>query len=293
MAEASRARLSTPEARAALSAGREAKIGWSEATKQTVRGWADAGLSQAEMARRLGVKAETLRSRANKYGIDLRGEVRALFDAGSDVLREHYPPGMDLGELHKLYCQARGEEIAFGTMRAHIHSLRLKRTNGPNGLGRPRAEQFRAERLELAPRVQAMLDGGASAAKIHKTLGVSKTRLHRMVNSGEVTRPAKQPKPPRIRVNRTKAPKPIKPPAPRKLPASYVRAPVEAPKPRPTYESVDAWLAAGNAITRCPTACASYTTATIPEADRLALTALYAEREANKIKRVGSAWRHK
>lgn len=79
----------------------------------------------------------------------------------------------------------------------------------------------------------------------------------------------------------------------RKHPASYT-APAKPLPPKIIYQSVESWLAAGNTVTRCPTAAAERTTATIPEADMAALRELYARREEERPKgRNGAAMKAK
>lgn len=61
-----------------------------------------------------------------------------------------------------------------------------------------------------------------------------------------------------------KEPKETKPPKIKALPKSWVR--VEAPQPpRPVYQTVEAFLAAGGRITQCPAAAVHATTATLGE----------------------------
>jgi transposase len=138
------------------------------------------------------------------------------------------------------------------------------------GTPRRRAGHTVAELVEMrrqrAANVQALMDAGCNAKEAAERLGYSRQSVNKMLADKLVIRNIPwRPIPPR----RVKSHAPPKPRA-----------------PKPTYETVEAWLAAGNAITRCPTAAAHYTTAEIPEADRAALTAIYAAREnAPKDKR--------
>jgi hypothetical protein len=273
---------------------------WTEATYTQIREWLAAGVSGREIANRLGVYKYTLSIRCERAGIALPTKHEMTPEgkkAAEAVLFAHFATEPDVHLVYALYREARGDDPTMPAMIQHAAKHGLRRptrriTPETQALGREAiAAQHAARKAEQAERVQKLLDQRLPVSVVTERLGLGEKAVRRLIRDGLVTRPAPLPKPPRpVKV---KAPRPIKPPAPRKLPASYVRAPAPPPPPKPTYETVEAWLAAGNAITRCPTAAASYTTATIPEADRLALTALYAEREANKIKRVGSAWRNK
>ncbi len=273
---------------------------WTEATYDQIREWVAAGVSGREIAIRLDVYKYTLTTRCERAGIALPTK-HAMTPEGKKaaeaVLFEHFETEPDVHLVFALYSEARGDDPTMPAMTQHAAKHGLRRptrgiTADAQEAGREAiAAQHAARKSEQAAAVQRLLNERLPARVVTERLGLGEKAIRRLIRDGLVTRPAPLPKlPPPSKV---KAPKPIKPPAPRKLPATYVRAPAPPPPPKPTYESVEAWLAAGHAIKRCPTAAASYTTATIPEADRLALTALYAEREANKIKRVGSAWRNK
>jgi hypothetical protein len=283
--------LRSPEVLARARAAYEANHGWNAETQAQVREWAAAKIAVREMARRLGADTNTVVSRAKKYGIDLRGPVAASYEAGGEVLKQHYGTTMPFEQIRELYSAARGRKMSVRPIRVHAAQLGLRRpTKGwAHPVGQQRAEDYRAQRLARRDDVQRMLDQHATIEQITRALGMSRTRLGNMLKEGMVVRPPPPPKaakPPRFRA----APKPTKPPAPRKLPASYVRAAAEPAKPKPTYESVEAWLAAGNAITRCPTVAALPTTATIPEADRLAMVALYAARASEWNRKGKRRW---
>jgi len=280
---ASRARMNDPRMQQILQAGREAKRGWTEERKDQVRAWAAEGVEVIEMARRLGIDDSSIRGRAKQYGIDLRVTVAARYAACAAVLREHYETPMSFKQVWALYNVARGARASRKSLMLHARRLGLSRMMGDGGdYGEHRAKQFAAERIDLIPVVQKMLDDGATRAVIMRDAKLSKTRLATMFRLGEIVR--RTPAPKATRVAKPKVAKPPKPKAPRRLPASYVRAAAEPAKPKPTYESVEAWLAAGNAITRCPTVAALPTTATIPEADRMAMAALYAARAEARAK---------
>jgi DNA invertase Pin-like site-specific DNA recombinase len=284
-----RAMLNNPAHVRLMLKARAAKREWSEEKKNQVRVWVAEGLSKLEMARRLGIGDDTLRRHAERYGIDLRGEEQRRLDAGAAVLKQHYASPMLLKDILVLYSAARGRDMSRQAMRAHAHTLRVRRGRGKEKPGEDRVHFFAEQRKSLIPRVQAMLDEYATIREIMAAVGASKTRLERMLKWREVVRPPPKARVPVKRARKSRAkPKELHQKMGRKpkaLPASWVRE--EKPRePKPVFQSVEAWLAAGNQVKRCPTAAAYYTTAEIPEADRAALTAIYADRErAPKSKR--------
>jgi hypothetical protein len=283
-----RALAANPGHIAVMLKARAAKREWSEEKKDQVRAWVAEGLSKLEMARRLGIGDDTLRRHAERYGIDLRGEEQRRLDAGAAVLKQHYASPMMLKDILVLYSAAREREMSRQAMRAHAHTLRVRRGRGKEKPGEERVHFFAEQRKSLIPRVQAMLDEYATIREIMAAVGASKTRLERMLKWREVVRPPPKARVPVKRVRKSRAkPKELHQKMGRKpkaLPASWVRVEKPAPKPKPVYQSVEEWLAAGNAIKRLPTVAVGATTATIPEADRAAIQRVYAEREAAQLK---------
>jgi hypothetical protein len=274
-----RALAANPGHIAVMLKARAAKREWSEEKKIQVRAWVADGLSKLEMARRLGIGDDTLRRHAERYGIDLRGEEKRRLDASAAVLKQHYASPMLLKDILVLYSAARGRDMSRQAMRAHAHTLRVRRGRGKERPGEDRVHFFAEQRKSLIPRVQAMLNEYATIREIMAAVGASKTRLERMLKWGEVVRPPPKARVPVKRVRKSRAkPKELHQKMGRKpkaLPASWVR--VEKPRePKPVFQTVEAWLAAGNQVKRCPTAAAYYTTAQIPPADCAALTAHYA-----------------
>lgn len=264
---------------------------WEAETYDQIRAWLAEGVSARAISGRLGAHWSTLRYRCDKAGIDLPGPEYVepeRMKAAAAVLREHFENAANWRDVFALYCAARGDNPTRAAMSNHAGRLNLFRPTYHLSAGEKergnavRGEQWREWRLGQARAVQNLINEGMSRIAAAKESGIGVKTIHRMFRDGMLTQPPKPPRP--LRVKAPKPPKPIKPPAPRKLPASYVRAEAPPPKPRPTYESVEAWLAAGNAVTRCPTAAAERTTATIPEADMAALRDLYARREADRPK---------
>jgi hypothetical protein len=274
-----RALAANPGHIAVMLKARAAKREWSEEKKDQVRAWVADGLSKLEMARRLGIGDDTLRRHAERYGIDLRGEEQRRLDAGAAVLKQHYASSMLLKDILVLYSAARGRDMSRQAMRAHAHTLRVRRGRGKEKPGEDRVHFFAEQRKSLIPRVQAMLNEYATIREIMAAVGASKTRLERMLKWREVVRPPPKARVPVKRVRKSRAkPKELHQKMGRKpkaLPASWVRT-EKAREPKPVFQTVEAWLAAGNQVKRCPTAAAYYTTAQIPPADCAALTAHYA-----------------
>jgi len=270
-------RIREPGVQERLHAAREAKMAWSDEHKATVAQWAADGVTVQQMAARTGVGEDAMRARARKYGIDLRGPHLARYADGGAVLVQHYETTMPLREVHSLYTAARGCVVTPKALFAHARKLKLRRSHS----GVQRATQFAAERVAYKSDVQRMLNAHATVRDITTTLGMSETRLRSMLRHEEVTRPAPPPRATKVKPPRIVA---VKPPKPRKMPASYTRAPTKPAKPKPVYESVEAWLAAGNTATRCPTAMLVASQATIPAEDRAEMTALYAQRERDRPK---------
>jgi len=270
--------IRTPEVIAKARAAYEAKREWSEETQAQVRQWGAECLPTREIARRLGISYDTVAKRGKKYGIDLFAMQMARRAAADAVLRDQFHSAKSLDDLLPVYCAALGQNVAKIAMTRAARKLKIGARQHPvNALNRSRAEQAAARRAALAVEAQKMFDSGMSMKATVRSLRMGRDLLRWLIASGAVVKPApkvqeKAPKPPRVRVRK---PKPQAQKKPRKLPASWVR--VEKPRePKPVFQTVEAWLAAGNEVKRCPTAAAYYTTAQIPPADCAALTAHYA-----------------
>ena len=248
-----------------------ARPAWDAETIISVREWAAAGVSQREIGRRLGLAQFSVAIRMADAGIEtkVRKPRSGEMERAAVVLVEHFASHPDLNDLLRLYRQARGSDRpTLKGMRTHARHLRLFRpddsvlTGAKRGAATVRAIHAAAAD-ELAPRLQESLSVTCSVPLSAAALGISCKRARRLVRMGMVTLP---PKPKVAKV--AKAPKPKEPPAarrPNKLPASWVRAEPPPPKLKPTFQSVEAWLAAGNRITQCPAAAAYVTTATLGE----------------------------
>lgn len=279
LSEAARRTLHTPEAKAARLAAYEVRNGWSDDKQAQVRQWVADGLSGNEIARRLGSSPDTVRSRAKRYGIDLHGLTVARFKAGGVVLLAHYVSLMPMADVLALYQQARGFEVAETALISHAHKLGLRRptlARMATIMARTSANA-RAVREQMAPRAQALINDGVPGPRVAVQMGISYKTFRRMTREGLVTL---LPRKPKERQVKPKVVKPIAPPKPRKLPASWVRQPAPPPKPKPTYETVEAWLAAGNQIKRCPAVAIEPTQARISDEDRAQLATIYAARAA-------------
>lgn len=239
---------------------------WDEATTAAVREWAAAGVSQREIGRRLGMAQFSVALRMTDAGIKtkVRKPRSGEMERAGAVLVEHFATHPDLKEVLRLYGRARGtDKVTMKGMRAHSRKLRLVRPGESMWEGAKRGAAkvqaiHAAAAVELAPVLQASLNVTFSVPVSAKALGISQKRARRLVRLQMVTVP------PRPKV--AKVPKPKPPPAPRKpnkLPATWVRDSPRAPKPR--YESVEAFLAAGGRIQFCPAAAAAVTTATLDE----------------------------
>lgn len=99
------------------------------------------------------------------------------------------------------------------------------------------------ERLAL---VQRHLDAGASVKQAAVRSGISHCSVYEAIKRGEV-----------------RFISPVRPPP----------KPRKQPRVAGSFPTIEAWLAAGNEITRCPTAAAHYTTGYISPEDRQALAA--------------------
>ena len=246
---------------------------WDDATIEQVRAWAAEGLSQRRIAQRLGVAQFTVATRMRKLGITTKiHKPNSLeMERGAAVLVQHWATMPDIRDVLRLYHAARGHtRTTVKGMRTHARKLGLVRPAEATMCGaRLGAKLFQercdAANAEIAPRVQAAFDRGLSIHAATQELRLSPKRLRRMVRLGLVTAPAPrpraaaQPKPPKVVA--PKPPKPAPAPKPKKLPKSWVRVAPPPAKPRPTYQTVEEWLAAGGQITRLPAAAVHVTTA--------------------------------
>lgn len=278
LSEAARTTLHTPAAKAARLVAFEARNGWSDDKQAQVRQWVADGLSGNEIARRLGSSPDTVRSRAKRYGIDLHGLTVARLKAGGAVLLAHYVSLMPMADVLALYRQARGFDVAETALISHAHKLGLRRPTLARmaTIMERTSANARAVREQMAPRAQALINDEVTGPQVAVQMGISYKTFRRMTREGLVTLPPRKPKERQIKPKVVKA---TAPPKPRKLPASWVRTPAPPPKPKPVYQTVEAWLAAGHQVTRCPAVAVEATQATIPEADRMAVQAIYAERD--------------
>ena len=251
---------------------------WDDATIEQVRVWAAEGLSQRRIAQRIGVAQFTVATRMRKLGITTKiHKPNSLeMERGAAVLVQHWATMPDIRDVLRLYHAARGHaRTTVKGMRMHARKLGLVRPAEATMCGaRLGAKLFQercdAANAEIAPRVQAAFDRGLSIHAATQELGLSPKRLRRMVRLGLVTAPAPrpraaaQPTPPKVVAPKLpKPPKPAPAPKPKKLPKSWVRVAPPPVKPRPTYQTVEEWLAAGGQITRLPAAAAHVTTATL------------------------------
>lgn len=259
---------------------------WDDATIAKVREWAADGVSQRQIAKRLGVAGFTVAQRMRKLGIETRIHKPSAeeMERGAAVLVAHFTSHPDLRDVLRLYHAARGhEKTTIKGMRMHARKLGLVRPAEAEMSGaKIGAKLFQAmchaANVEAAPRVQAVLARGLSIDAACRELRMSSKRIKRMIEAGLVPAPPERPRAvaqPRVftprapRPAKVKAPKPEPKPKVKALPKSWVRAPAPPPKPKPTFQSVEAWLAAGNRITQCPAAAVHATTATLGEGREL------------------------
>lgn len=285
LSQSGRDMMKNPEFVARLHAAREAKNPWPERLDE-LREMGDQGLSLREMARRYDCSTDTIKNRAAQHGIDVTSVRLARMAAGAEVLRRIYHLPLHPTELWEAYKKARGESSA-DAMHQHADRLGLKRPDnrprpGPEKAVAARIATMTQERNAIAERMQALCDQGLTLTAISRDNGVSYKRLLRMKEEGLLRVP------PRVVVVKAKPapkPRPVKaapPKKPKALPKSWVR--VEKPAtPKRVFESVEAWLAAGNQIKQCPAVMVTPTpNAQIADADRAAVVALYAQREAEE-----------
>jgi hypothetical protein len=275
----------SPEFLAKLRAIREEKNPW-PARLDELREMAAKGLTLREMGRHFKCSSDTVKNRAAQYGIDVTGVRLARIAAGAEVLRRIYHLPLDPTELWEAYTRARGPSSA-DAMHQHADRLGLKRPEnrprpGPEAARAGRIASMMKERNAIAERMQALCDQGLTLTAISQSAGVSYKRLLRMKEEGLLRVP------PRVVVPKVKPapkPRPVKaapPKKPKALPKSWVRDEKPA-TPKRVFESVEAWLAAGNQIKQCPAVMVTPTpNAQIADADKAAIAAIYAERDAEE-----------
>jgi hypothetical protein len=240
---------------------------WDDATIQTVRQWAAAGVSQREMALRLGMAQFAVAQRMAFAGIEtlIRKPRSGEMVRAAAVLVEQFATHPDLKALLVVYRQARGTDApTMKTMRTHARKLRLVRPNDTPAHAAKRGgattkAKAAADDAALAPRLQASVNETYSLAASAAALGCSYKRARRMVRQGMVVVPAKPKAPKVVQVKPPPAPR-----KPNKLPKSWVRDTTPLP-PKPRTQTVADFLAAGGQITRCPAAAAFATTANMGE----------------------------
>lgn len=260
-------RKHTDEARAKISQKARERYKWDDAKIERVKALLLAGASAREIKRKEHVYRGTLKKFCIEHGLPCRLR-RSFTQAGDALLKEKYETERDLNALLRQYQEAREYPASYDAMRQHAARLGLHRPRF--GADKPkhradRAAEYAQARQAIAPVLQQWLNTGIGVAAAAKCMGISGKRAFRMVHDGLVVRPAPPPKPPRpAAAKRAKAPKQAKPPKPKALPKSWVRS-VAPPKPKPVYETVEAFLAAGGRITRCPAAAVHVTTATMGE----------------------------
>lgn len=272
---------------ARLRAGHAAHFAWSDDTIAAIKRMAAEAVDVTNIAKRLGLHVKTLRNRAPLLGIDLIGEARRRQARGDEVLRRLYPTDADIDTVHAAWVEAIGEQrsrIAMRSRAVHINLRRDTETPVARMLRANRARQGKAEaaRREKAAAIQRDIDAGATRGEILVTHRVARETLRQMTRGGLVTFPpvvavVKPPKPPRqvvAKVAKVVAPKQPKPP---KLALGRILEIRDAERrptpPRAAFQTVEAYLAAGGKITRCPTVAVLPTQAEIPAEDRAAMAA--------------------
>ena len=263
---------------------------WDAATIAQIGEFVAAKWSQAQIAKALGISGTGFRLRAERLGIPFVRNVMAEAQArGAVVLREHYALHADIGALLALYVEAVGRPVRRQIMGEHANRLGLTRLNPIHAVTAGRLATLARKRVAKAAEFQALLDGGMGVPAAKRAMRLCDKTVARMRAEGLLVVPlrvaaakvAPVPKSPRV-----VAAKPVKT---SRIPASYVRAEKPAAPPR-TYQTVAGWLAAGNAVTRCPAAMATHTQATTSAEDRAALAAHH-EAQRAALARQGNLWK--
>jgi hypothetical protein len=278
---ASSRRKHSAESRAKISASARARYDWDAAKVARIKAMVLAGASGREISRKENVYRGTLVRFCKEHNLD-RARRLTYDDASTKVLREHYGTNPDLGDVLRRYREARGAEVTIHAMRLHAARIRASRPRSFPGASALNAREgtaalYAAARLAMAPKMQALLDGGMSRIQAATQLGMSPKRAARMMRDGVIRYPDKPPKPAKVR-----ATKPPKPERPKAVPKSWVRTPTEPPKPRAVFQTVDEWVKAGGIVTRCPAAVLAPTTHSPSPDDAEALRAYYAAKNAQE-----------
>jgi hypothetical protein len=286
----------TPEERDALAArmraGHARRFAWPEETYSLIRRLHGEGWTAEAIAREAKVTCSTMVKRAKaRWGIDLLGDRVEARKRGDDVLRRLYASTADIDEVHAAYCEAVGRKVSRHAVGARARRLDLRR-DGDQLYGQVlRATKVRLaagkeRRAALAPTIQRLIDGGMIREHLIRDKHISRGLLEALMRDGLVRFPPRQPrpvvaKPPRPprpakvaapKPGRVPAPPPPRPVAPRPD-ALSIRAERPPPIPPQPAETIEAYLARGGRITRCPTAAVMPTTATVPAEDLAILRA--------------------
>lgn len=292
LSELGKAAIADPYRVAAMRAAKAAKNPW-PGRVEALRQMTEDGWSIGRMARYFECSRSTICYNCVLHGISATAVRNARMEAGAEVLKRIYHLPITMAEKMAEYVKARGP-VSADAMRQHAQRLRLQATRARTR-AKPRTMPPKAtanlialraeERAAMAPAMQARLNDGASYNALMRETGISWKRLRGMVREGLLV------KPPRVKVprKRIRAKAASKPRAPRPV----VYAAPKPVKPPIVYQTVEAWLAAGNQVTRCPTAMAAYSPhIDLPEADRAEMVAIHAAREAEaKNQKPGDAVR--
>lgn len=265
--------------------GRRARP-WSADDLANIAAWVAAGQSQSEMARQLGITKTGFKLRADKLGIHYVADTRAVAVArGIAVLREHYTTNPDTAAVLALYRAATGrpnttpKQMSFNASRMKLRRPRESKQASLRAAHAANAAAVEARRAAAAERIRAFLADGGTITQARAAFGHGEKMIARMRRDGllpQTVRSVKAPKPPHVKA--APKPRPVKAP---KTARVVVYAEPKPVKPKPVYQTVEAWLAAGNTVTRCPTAMAAYSPhIELPEADRAAMVAIHAARAA-------------
>lgn len=167
-----------------------------------------------------------------------------------DWIREWYPSMLTSVELVQKYR----EDIDPAGTKSHIYdrASKLKVHRPMAVIERERLLRFaeigernRARVNERLAKVQTLLDEGTTVKQAATRVGISHVVIYAAIKRGDVRYTP---------------------------PAQSSAGAVKKTRVAGSYQTVEAWLAAGNQITRCPTAAAHYTTGYISPEDRQALS---------------------
>lgn len=261
------------------------------------------GKKHKDIAPLYKINVHTFRKWLRKNDIKTRNQtVPESVRRGAAVLRQHYHTMMPTAQVLALYIAARAMPVTIKNMHAHAAGLKIARPTGLQ-VGIPLAAKValdasrRARRERIAAAVKQRLAEGAYMSSIMTEMGFAQGLLQTMKREGLLENRVYRSFPPAQPVARKpRAVKPPPAPKPKRRPASWVRPELPAaPAPivKIEYETVEAWLARGNQITRCPAAvCApSQHVMTSPE-DRATITSRNdAERAALAKAKPGDALR--